>query len=123
MRQISLRFDSVTVTAELFDTPTAAAVWQALPITSQVQTWGEEVYFTAGVGAAAEADARAEVEAGELAYWLAGDAIAICFGPTPVSTADQILLISEANIWGRLTDDPRALAAVAAGETVEIIAA
>ena len=117
---IKMTFGDVQVTAELYDTPTAAAIIRALPIRSTARTWGEEVYFATPARVEAEADARAVVEAGELAFWLAGDSIAICFGPTPVSTGNELRLVSEANIWGRLRGDPRALARVRAGDPVVV---
>ena len=55
MRTIVIRVGSVELKAELFDTPTADAIWQALPIASTASTWGDEVYFSVPVNAAREA--------------------------------------------------------------------
>ena len=109
MKKLKMTIGGVEITAELFDTPTADAIWEALPFSSAARTWGEEVYFDTPVLAENEADARDVVEAGELAFWLTGSAIAIGFGPTPVSHGDEIRLASPCNIWGRAVEDVRGL--------------
>jgi len=120
MRKLKMTIGGVEITAELFDTPTADAIIEALPFSSTARTWGDEVYFDTPVLADDEADARDVVEAGELAFWLAGSAIAIGFGPTPVSEGDEIRLASPCNIWGRVVEDVRTLVDVNDGDAVTV---
>ncbi len=121
MRRIRFTFEGVVLNAELLDTNTANSIWDALPIDASVSTWGEEVYFDCGVSLGEEPEARALVTAGEIAYWPPGDAIAIGFGPTPVSRGDEIRLASPANIWAKATDDVKKLKPVRAGTRVRIV--
>ena len=120
MKKLKMTIGGVEITAELFDTPTAEAIHQALPFSSSAHTWGEEVYFDTPVRTEPEADARDVVEAGELAFWLAGSAIAIGFGPTPVSQGDEIRLAAPCNIWGRAVDDVRGLIGIPDGDPITV---
>lgn len=123
MRDILIRAGDVAIRARLLDTETADRIWRALPIYATVQTWGQEVYFGVPLSAAREADARDVVEAGEIAFWPDGDAIAIGFGPTPISRRGEIRLASPCNVWARALDDVGLLRSVHAGERVAVIEA
>jgi uncharacterized protein len=83
MARIRFEFATLTLEAELLDTPTAKAIVAALPVTSSALTWGEEVYFDVPMRVAREKEACAVVTLGEIAYWPDGPAIAIGFGRMP----------------------------------------
>ena len=120
MRKLKLTIGGVTLHAELFETPTAAAIFAAVPFESRATTWGEEVYFVAPVHVEREADARDVVAAGELAYRVEGEAIVIGFGPTPASEGAEIRLAAPANIWGKVVEDVRRLREVEPGQAVRV---
>jgi hypothetical protein len=123
MPRIRFDFGSFTLDAELLDTPTAKAIAAALPVEASAMTWGEEVYFDVPVRAKREADARAVVTPGEIAYWPEGPAIAIGFGRTPISKGDECRLASPCNIFARAELDKKALAKVRSGSRIKVSAA
>jgi hypothetical protein len=122
MTRIRFDFGTLSLEAELFDTPTARAVAAALPLSSLVLTWGEEVYFEVPVKVAREKDARAVVTPGEVAYWPEGHCIALGFGRTPISRGDETRLASPCNIFAKALGDVKALARLRAGTRVEVSA-
>ena len=122
MSRIRFEFGSLALEAEPLETPTARAIAAALPLSSRVLTWGEEVYFEVPVTAAREADARAVVTPGEIAYWPEGRCIALGFGRTPISRGGETRLASPCNVFARALGDMKALASVKAGSAVRVTA-
>ncbi|MBO0755353.1 MAG: hypothetical protein J2P54_05800 [Bradyrhizobiaceae bacterium] len=122
MARIRFDFGSLTLDAELLDTPTARAISAALPITTSALTWGEEVYFDVPVEAAREKNARAVVTPGEVAYWPEGPAIALGFGRTPISKGDETRLASPCNIFATAVGDVKQLASIKPGTKVKVTA-
>ena len=118
--KLSIRIGAVQVEVDLLETETAKSLVKALPFKSRAQTWGEEVYFSTPVKAKLEKDACQVVDPGTVCFWTEGDAIALPYGRTPISSDERPKLASRCNVLGRIVGDPRKLAAVKGGENVTV---
>jgi hypothetical protein len=105
--------------AELNESETAQAVWDALPIDGVANTWGDEVYFS--IPLVLEMEAGQEVvQVGDLGYWPPGRAFCIFFGPTPASDGDEIRPASAVTVFGRIVDDATVFKGVTDGTRVTV---
>lgn len=118
-KRIRIKAGSVEAVAELNDTQTSQFIWQALPIESVAQTWGDEVYFAVPLTLAQE-NPQDIVDVGDLGYWAPGKAFCIFFGPTPASKGDEIRPASPVNAFGRIAGDATAFRRVAAGTEIRV---
>ncbi len=120
MSKIKIQFPRVEVTASLLDTETSRALLAALPCESRASTWGEEVYFALPVKAKLEPGATQVVDAGTVCFWVEGSSLALPFGPTPISEAEECRLVTAVNILGKIEGDAQALLRVHAGDKVKV---
>ena len=120
MKKIILKFKEKELILNLRDTPTAELIYDALPFSSTVKKWGEEIYFETPLNIELEDNAKSVVEFGEIAFWNNGSAIAIGYGKTPVSKRNEIRLISPCNIWADSNFDKSYIAQIRENEIVEI---
>ena len=102
---IRLRVGELEFEAQLNDSETAGAVYDALPIECIGSRWGEEYFCRIDVQVPEAADARSEMAVGELAYWPPGTAFCIFFGPTPASVGDEPRAASPVNPIGHISED------------------
>lgn len=96
---------------------TAEAILRALPISSRVNRWGDEVYFTTSVSIGEE-NPQQEVEVGNLGYWPLGSAFCIFFGRTPASTGERPRAASPVNVFGRILGDATVFRKARSGEEI-----
>ncbi len=106
---IRITVDAVVLEAELSDTECAGAIYEALPIDTAFNTWGEEFYFDIPISRELDDTATTSVKVGDIGYWPPGSAMAIFYGRTPASTGEDPVPASEVNLVGRITGDARLL--------------
>ena len=120
--KLRIQAGGVSAVAVLNDSPTADAIWQALPIHAQASTWGDEIYFSIPVSQP-EDNGKAVVDLGDVAYWPPGNAFCIFFGPTPASRGSEIRPASPVNVVGHLAGDPHVFKRVNPGTRITLEAA
>jgi hypothetical protein len=123
VKKIRILLGDGEVEAMLNESDTAGAVWDALPIEGWANRWGEEIYFEIPVSAELAADARTEMEVGEMAYWPVGRAFCVFFGPTPASKANEPRAYSPVNPLGKVSGDVKPLHDIQDGQPVKLLAA
>lgn len=102
--------DLVEVQAELFEgDETAQSVYDLLPLEGYCNNWGDEYYFEIPLYMPLEADATRDVNVGDIGYWPPGKAVAIFYGPTPLSKDKKPVPASEVNLIGKIKGDPSVL--------------
>ncbi|MER6298591.1 cyclophilin-like fold protein [Kitasatospora sp. NPDC001539] len=118
--RIRILWPAGQTTATLRATPTTEALWNALPIASTANTWGDEVYFGTPVSMPREDGAQQVVEPGTVAFWTDGDSLALPYGPTPISRDGECRLASPCNVLGALDGDSQVLRTVRPGDPIRV---
>ncbi len=106
---IIITVKSITLEAELFDTACAKAIADILPIEARPNEWGDEFYFEIAVKRQMDDSATTKVKAGDIGFWPPGNALAIFFGPTPMSNGTDPVPASAVNLVGRIKGDATGL--------------
>jgi hypothetical protein len=117
--RIRITAGAIETQAELNGTRTAQEIWEALPIKSRVNLWGDEIYFSIPLSLQLEAGQEA-VSMGDLGYWPDGNAFCIFFGLTPVSQGDEIRPASPVTVFGKVIGDATIFKKVAKGTKITV---
>ena len=119
-RRIQISVGSVKLEAELRPTKTAQEVYGALPVETAFNTWGDEIYFQLPGVKDHRETATTKVSVGDLAYWGAGQVLAIFFGQTPMSTGPEPVPADRVNIIGHILGDATQLRGALTAATIRI---
>jgi hypothetical protein len=118
-KRIRIMAGKIEAEAELNNTRTAQAIWEALPIRGRVNLWGDEIYFSIPINLKLEAGQEV-VNIGDLGYWPGGNAFCIFFGPPPISRGDEIRPASPVTVFGKVIGDATIFRKVATGMEITI---
>ena len=118
--QIFIRWPQGELVANLEDTPTSQALIHTLPLESSAKSWGDEIYFSVRLSANLEQNAQQVVDPGTVCFWTEGNALAIPFGPTPISEGNECRLVTACNVLGKVEGDPKKLSSVISGAAISV---
>ena len=96
------------------------SIWDALPLTASANRWGDEIYFSIPLQLERADDAREVVSLGALGFWPPGHAFCVFFGPTPMSSGDEIRAASPVNVFGRIIGEADVFKQVLSGHRVSV---
>ena len=119
VKKIIITAGQIKAEAELNNTKTAGAIFEALPIEGLANLWGDEIYFTIPVKMGQE-KGQELVQIGDLGYWPPGKAFCIFFGETPVSRKGEVRPASAVTVFGKVTGDTSVFKKVSSEDKVLI---
>ena len=108
-RRIRISIGGVKLEADLKPTRTAQAIYEALPIETSVNMWGEEFYCKVPGVKDHRETATTQVKVGDVAFWGAGEMLAIFFGRTPMSIGQDPVPADRVNVLGKIDGDAQLL--------------
>ena len=108
-RRIRITIGGIKLEADLNPTRTAQAVYDVLPIETSVNMWGEEFYCKLPGVKDFRETATTRVKVGDVAFWGAGEMLAIFFGRTPMSLGEDPVPADRVNVLGKIIGDAQVL--------------
>jgi len=108
-KRIRIRIGAVQLEAELKANKTAEEIFKALPVEESVNVWGEELFFKIPGVKDHRETATTQVKIGDVAFWGAGQVLAIFFGRTPMSMGADPVPADRVNVIGRIVGDATVL--------------
>lgn len=107
---VELTNETVLLELNPKDSPkTVEKFLQNLPFTLKIHIWGEEIYTDESPISVAEENAKSIVDLNDVAYWPAGKAICLFFGPTPIGKKGEIKPYSPVNVIGKILNPKKAI--------------
>lgn len=119
--KINIIIKDTAIDAEFFDTSCARAISAALPIVAVPNEWGDEFYFEIPITEPLDDTATTEVKVGAIGYWPPGNALAIFFGPTPMSKGNDPVPASAVNLVGAIKGEASILRRAKGAAEIRIV--
>ena len=101
MKKINILINNLNFEGELNETKIAEKIYRVLPIETEGNFWGEEIYFEIPVEMRNEKPTE-NLRVGDLAFWPEGNCLCIFYGRTPASTDNEPKPASPVTIVGKI---------------------
>ncbi|MCC6967510.1 MAG: hypothetical protein IT391_14660 [Nitrospira sp.] len=119
-KRIRIKVGGIQLEAELKGTKTAEELYRALPAEGPLNVWGEEFYFKIPGVKDHRETATTQVKIGDVAFWGAGQVLAIFFGRTPMSMGADPVPADRVNVVGRVLGDAATLRQAMNASTIRV---
>ena len=119
-KRIRIKVGGIQLEAELKGTRTAEELYRALPAEGPLNVWGEEFYFKIPGVKDHRETATTQIKVGDVAFWGAGQVLAIFFGRTPMSMGADPVPADRVNVVGRVVGDAATLRQVMTASTIRV---
>ncbi len=117
--EIEIALGSVKTKAWFNGSDTAARVLETLPMTSSVNVWGEEIYFSVPLKKELE-NGKNAVNLGDIAYWPPAKAVCIFLGHTPISNNGVIKPLTPVDVIGKVKNPELLLGQMWKGQQISL---
>ncbi|CAE6787186.1 MAG: hypothetical protein H8K06_01235 [Nitrospira sp.] len=119
-KRIRITVGGIQLDAELKGNKTAEELYRALPAEGPLNVWGEEFYFKIPGVKDHRETATTQVKVGDVAFWGAGQVLAIFFGRTPMSMGADPVPADRVNVVGRVVGDAAMLRQAMNASTIRV---
>lgn len=119
-KRIRISVGGISLEGELKGNKTATGIYDALPVEATCSLWGEEFYFKISGVKDHRETATTQVKIGDIAFWGAGEVLAIFFGRTPMSMGPDPVPADRVNVVGRIVGDATRLRQAMTATTIKV---
>lgn len=109
-RNIDLELDDVA------SPKTVTQLVKQLPFTVGLNLWGDEIYTDESPIEVGEENPQSLVELNDVAFWPAGKAVCLFFGPTPIGKKGEIKPYSPVNVIGKIINPDKEILSKVGGK-------
>ena len=120
LQKIQINLSNITFYGYLEINDFTKKIMSKFPLESDIQFWGDEIYFPISIYENPSENLREIVNKGDIAYWPPGNAFCIFWGPTPMSKEDEIRPASPVKVIGYMDSDSSDFSQFNNGEKINI---